>query len=142
MFKISRSILINAPVEKVFCFMEDPANLPEIWPSMIEVTNIRTNAKGWPVYEWMYKMGGMKFRGESNTIEYERNCRIITESTKGIQSHFDFQYRDMDGKTEMKMDVEYTVPLLLVSKIAEQVLGKFNEHEADVMLANLKADME
>lgn len=142
MFKISRSIIIDAPIEKVCNFMEDPANLPEIWPSMVEVSNIRTNARGWPIYNWVYKMGGMKFQGESSTVEYEHNSHVITESTKGIQSRFDFHYRDVDGKTEVKMDVEYSVPIPVLSKVAEQVVGKLNEHEADVLLANLKADME
>jgi hypothetical protein len=38
--------------------------------------------------------------------------------------------------------VEYTVPLPLLGKLAEAFIVKQNEHEADVMLANLKARME
>lgn len=142
MFKISRSVVIDAPVEKVYGYMEDPTHLPEIWPSMIEVNNVRQNAKGWAIYEWVYKMGSMKFKGESDTLAAVKNSHTTTESTKGIQSHFDFDYRDVGGKTEVKMVVEYTVPIPLLSKLAESIVGKLNEHEADVMLANLKTCME
>ena len=142
MFKIKKTVLINAPVKKVFEFMEDPLNLPEIWPSMVEVKNVRKNAKGWPIFEWVYKMAGMKFQGETDTVEYVKNAREVTESTKGIQSHFIFDYNDKGGKTEVVMAAEYTIPVPLVSKLAEGIVGKLNEQEAEVMLANLKARME
>jgi len=35
--KMNKSIFINAKVEKVFAYVEDPSNLPEVWPSMAEV---------------------------------------------------------------------------------------------------------
>lgn len=38
MFRVSRHINIKAPTEKVFAFLEDKSHLPEIWPSMIEVS--------------------------------------------------------------------------------------------------------
>jgi hypothetical protein len=40
------------------------------------------------------------------------------------------------------VQVEYTVPIPLLGKLAEAFIIKQNEHEADVMLANLKARME
>lgn len=142
MFKIKKTVLINAPVVKVCEYMKDPAHLPEFWPSMLEVKNIRKNAKGWPIYEWVYKMAGMKFDGESDTTEFIENAHTTTESTKGIKSHFDFDYKDLAGKTELTVTVEYTVPIPLIGKLAEGVIGKMNDHDADTMLANLKARME
>ena len=40
MAKLQKSITINAPVEKVFGYLSDPNNLPEIWPSMVEIEPI------------------------------------------------------------------------------------------------------
>jgi uncharacterized membrane protein len=142
MFTIKKTVIINAPVKKVFSFMDDPTNLPEIWPSMVEVKNVRSNSRGWPIYEWVYKMGGMKFQGEQDTLERIQYKHITTKSTKGMESHFDFDYKDLGDKTEIVLVVEYTVPVPLVKKLAEQIVGKLNEHEADLMLANLKARLE
>lgn len=142
MFTIKRTTVINAPVSKVFGFMEDPTNLPEVWPSMIEVTNVQKNSNGWSKYDWVYKMGGMKFQGESDTTSMITNKHITTKSTKGIQNQFDFDYADLNGKTEVRMAVEYSVPIPLLSKVAEQIVGKLNEHEADILLENLKTRME
>jgi len=70
------------------------------------------------------------------------NKHITTKSTKGIQNQFDFDYADLNGKTEVRMAVEYSVPIPLLSKVAEQIVGKLNEHEADILLENLKTRME
>jgi carbon monoxide dehydrogenase subunit G len=37
MAKLNKSILIAAPAEKIFAYMNDPKNLTEIWPSMQEI---------------------------------------------------------------------------------------------------------
>ena len=141
-FTIKKSIIIDAPVEKVFGYMEDPTHLLEFWPSMIDITNVRQNSIGGTTYEWMYKMAGMKFHGESDTLELIKNKKIITESTKGIPNRFDFDYIDLGDKTEVKVQADYSVPVPLLSKVAEGIVSKLNEHEAEVMLANLKARME
>jgi len=142
MYEIKKSILIDAPLKKVCEFMSDPKNLPEIWPSMVEVKNVRKNQNGWWTYEWVYKMAGMTFQGESDTIKNIENAHVTTESTKGIQSHFEFDYKDIEGKTEVTVLAQYTIPIPLIKKITEKIIGKLNEQEAEVMLANLKARME
>jgi hypothetical protein len=38
--------------------------------------------------------------------------------------------------------VEYSIPGAAVGRLAEPVIHKMNEHEADTILANLKARME
>ncbi|PKN98357.1 MAG: hypothetical protein CVU42_12560 [Chloroflexi bacterium HGW-Chloroflexi-4] len=142
MFEIKKSVVIDAPLVKVCEYMKDPSNLPEIWPSMVAVKNVRSNSNGWPIYEWVYKMGGMTFQGESDTIKYVENSHVTTESTKGIQSHFEFDYKYNNGKTEVDMLAQYTIPIPLIKNVAEQIIGKLNEHEAETMLANLKVRME
>jgi len=41
MAKITRDILINAPVEKVFQYGSDPTHQPEYWPGMLEVKGVK-----------------------------------------------------------------------------------------------------
>jgi uncharacterized membrane protein len=142
MFEVKKSILIDAPIEKVFGFMEDPINWPEIWPSMIEVSNVKKNDKGLNSFDWVYKMGGMKFDGHSDIIEFTQNKSHSSESKGGIQSQFNWHYEETEGKTQVKVHSKYSIPLPLVGKMAEKILSKLNEHEAEVTLANLKTRME
>lgn len=142
MAKLHKSVTINAPIEKIYEFMDDPRHLPEIWPSMIEVKDVEPATAGGYNFAWVYKMAGVRFEGASETTEHETNKHTTTKSTKGIQSRFDWEYKKHNGGTEVDLDVEYTIPVPLVGKLAEAFIVKQNEHEADTMLANLKDLME
>ena len=142
MAKITKSVTINAPVEKVYAFMSEPTNLPEIWPSMVEVKDVQPSPAGGYNFSWVYKMAGVRFDGASETTEAIPNQRVVTKSTKGIESTFVWMYEPEDGGTKLTVETEYTVPIPLLGKLAEAFIVKQNQHEADVMLANLKARME
>jgi hypothetical protein len=87
-------------------------------------------------------MAGMRFEGASETTEFKANRHNVTESKKGIQSKFTWDYKPEAGGTKLNVKVEYTVPIPLVGKLAEAFIIKQNEHESDALLANLKARME
>ncbi len=142
MTKVQKKITIHAPIDKVFAFMTDPRNLPEIWPSMIEIKNVKTARNGGYDFEWVYKMGGMHFNGASETTEFVVNKRQVTKSTKGIDSTFTWNYETTKDDTLLNLEVEYKIPLPLIGKIAEAILVKQNDHEAQLTLDNLKVRME
>ena len=51
---ITRDIQVNTPVERVFDFLSDPNNLPEIWPNIIEVKNVKkTKANDSNTFNWV-----------------------------------------------------------------------------------------
>lgn len=139
---LTKTIIINAPTEKVFAYAIEPTNLPEIWPSMVEVKDVQPSPAGGYNYGWVYKMAGMRFEGASETTEYIPNKRTVVKSIKGIQSTFTWTYQSDAGSTKLTVEVEYTIPVPLLGKLVEAFIVKQNEHEAGVMLANLKARME
>ncbi|HZK62486.1 MAG TPA: SRPBCC family protein [Anaerovoracaceae bacterium] len=142
MFKINKSILIDVPVDKVFGFLEDPSLLPEVWPSMVEIHDVQKKPEGGTIFSWVYKMGGIKIKGQSDTTTFEKNKHLITESKVGIQSKFDWILEKEDDKTKVQLVVEYAIPGQVLGKMAEPVLKKINTHEADVMLKNMKVKLE
>ena len=52
-------------MEKVFEYVDDAHNLPEIWPSMVEVSDVERLPNGGNKMRWVYKMAGMRFEGTS-----------------------------------------------------------------------------
>jgi len=142
MKKISKTVNINAPVEKVFAYMENPAHLPEIWPSILEVSNILDEGDGKKSYDWVYKMAGMKFNGHSETLEYIPNKRIVVNNPKGIESKFTWDYKQEGNGTRINLNAEYVIPVPLLGKLAEAAVTKQGDNEADELLANLKKIME
>jgi len=135
-------ITINAPVEEVFSYFNEPTHLPEIWPSMVEVKDVQRLPNGGTSFRWVYKMAGMRFEGTTEDTEYVPNQRVVSKSTGGIESLFTWTFQPQDGGTKVTVEVEYTVPIPLLGKVAEALIVKQNERELELVLANLKAKME
>ena len=139
MATIRRSISIHAPIEQVFDYVADPTHLPDIWPSLVEVKNVQPHATG-NSFDWDYKLLGMRIHGHSDPVELVRNERQVTRSERGIPNTFRWLYAAHDGETEVTLEVDYKVPIL--GRLAERIVGRVNEREAETLLANLKLKME
>lgn len=140
---IEQSVLIDAPLEKVFAYYAETENLPEIWPSLLEVKEVQRTPEGWvKCFKWVYKMAGMRFEGSSEITVHEPNRRTVAENRGGIESTIETIFEDEGDKTRMTYHVQYRVPIPLLGKVAERFLHKTNENEIEIILANLKARME
>jgi uncharacterized membrane protein len=139
---IEKSILIKAPVKQVFSYLGDPEHLPEIWPSMVEVKDVKVLPKGGHRYHWIYKMAGMRFEGETETVEFELDRHLVTKATGQIPATFDYSFKAENGYTKLEVKTEYEIPKTLLGKLAEPFVLKLNEREADTFLANLKDRVE
>ena len=142
MATISKSISIKAPVDRVFAYLIHPEHLPEIWPSLVEVTHVKTKPDGAHSYDWLYKMAGIKFRGHAETVQVEHDKLVVVKNETGIPSTFRWTYGAKDGATELNLEVDYTVPIPILGKLAAPIVGKLNEHEMVTLLENLKTRME
>lgn len=143
MVQMKKMIEIDAPVARVFGFVSNPENLPEVWPSLLEVSNLQRRADGTHGYDWVYKMAGIRFTGHGELTEIEPNRMHVTRNEAGIPSTFRYTYEDLEGnRTRLTIEVEYSIPGQLLSKLAEPIVRRINEHEADALMSNLKARME
>lgn len=142
MATLVKSIFIQAPVEKVFAYASDPTHTPEYWPSMLDVRNVKDPGNGLKTYEWTYKMAGARFEGTSEVIEFVPNERLVTVSKGGIESKISWIFTPAQGGTEWLSRTEYTVPVPVLGRLAEGLIQKQNEREAETLMANLKALME
>lgn len=142
MAKITRDILINAPVDEVFAYHSDPTNQPEYWPSMMEVRDVEELPQGGKRFRWVYKMAGIRLEGSTETTEFVKNKRLATRSKGGIESSFIYEYKPEGEGTRVSLEVQYTVPVPVLGKLAEAFVLKANEREADTVLGNLKDRLE
>ena len=142
MATVNKSITINAPIEKVFKYIVEPSNLPEIWPSMIEAKDIQPLPNGGNKFRWVYKMAGIRFEGKSETVEFIPNQKIAEKSTGGIESKFTWEFKPENEGTRLNMSVEYNIPMPVLSKFAESFVIKQSDNEGDLVFANLKARLE
>jgi len=141
MAKVEQSITINAPVEKVFSYVCDPMNQLEWLPSMTDVRDITGEGVG-QKFGWTYKMMGISFKGETEVVESVANQRRIIKSTGGIQSTWTWTFKSENGKTVVNLAVEYTIPVPVLGKVAEQLVLRQNKREAALSMTNIKERLE
>lgn len=138
---ITQSIVINAPVGKVFDFVVDPGNWTRYVTSLVDVRNMSadTPAEG-STFVWEYKMMGMKFTGKGTVTDNVRN-KSFGLSLQGkfpIKETYGFVDRG-DGSTEFSISIEYEVPGDLLGVIADKLLvEKLNVLEAKNVLEKIK----
>jgi len=139
--KISNSINISAPVEKVFAYVTDPTKGPEWLVGWTEVTDVTGSGVG-QHYHWKYNMLGVPLRGETTVSEQVPNKRAVTDSKGGITSTFTFTFAPHGGGTELDLELDYTIPVPVLGKLAEQLVLKRNQREAQMSMENIKERME
>jgi hypothetical protein len=66
----------------------------------------------------------------------------VSKMAGGIEGWTTFVYEAQGQGTKVSLEMEYLVPLPVIGKLAEAVIIKMNEHEAEMLLVNLKARME
>lgn len=143
MATVERSISIHAPVENVFAYVTNPMTQTEWMPSMVEVTDVIQTKQGvGSTFHWRYKMGGMTLEGDNETLEFVPNKRVVARSKGGIDSTWTWEYEPEEDGTRLSVHIEYTIPVPVMGKIAENLLLRQNEKEADLAMANIKTKME
>ena len=142
MVKTEKTITIKAPAEKVFSYISEPKSLPEIWPSLVEIKDVKPLPNGGHSNRWVYKMAGVRLEGSSEDIEFVSNQRLVSKTKGGADSTQIWTFEPEANGTKVTFSVEYTVPIPVLGKLAEAIIVKMNDREGDLLLANLKARME
>ncbi len=138
---INDSININAPVEKVFAYVTDPTNLAEWMVSISDVTDLTGSGVG-QHFQWKYRMAGIPLHGETTVGEHVPNERWVTDSEGGITSTFAFTFAPHESGTKLDVEVEYTIPVPVLGKLAEKLVLKRNQREMAMNNQNIKERLE
>ncbi|MFC1941352.1 SRPBCC family protein [Chloroflexota bacterium] len=139
MARIDKEVTVNAPIEKIFNYISEPSNLPEFWPSLMEIKNVQSLPNGGYSAQWVYKMAGMRFKGAGEYTKIVPNQYFVIEVKGGIRSTITWTFRSRRDITRVTLTIEYKVPIPLLGKLAEAIIVKMNDQEGDLIMANLQA---
>lgn len=135
------SIAIHAAADRLFAYVDEPMNLAEWLPSIVEVRNVIGTGAG-QQFEWTAKMLGRLLRGQSTVIEHVPNKCGVHQAIGMVSSTFGYFVEPHDEGTELTLEIEYSVPFHLGGRIAEHVLVRRNAREFQLALDNVKELME
>lgn len=141
MAKVTRSVVLKAPVEKVFSYISNPKNEMEFIPSITDIRDIQGQGVG-DKYGWTYKMVGISLKGESEIIESVANKQYVSKSSGGIVSTWTWTFEPEGDGTRLGITVDYTIPVPVLGKVGERLVLRQTEREADLAMENLKDILE
>ncbi len=137
----SSSIVIHAPTDRVFAYVDDPMNLVEWLPGMVEIRNVVGTGAG-QQQEWTYKMAGLLLRGQAVVVEHVPNHRAVHQTIGMIHSNFAYSVESHEEGSKLSLDIEYTVPIPVLGKLAEHIAHRRNTREFALALENVKERLE
>ncbi len=138
--QFTRTVTIDAPVEKVFANTKDPELWMGAFPGRIEISDVKTTPEGvGTTFRFTETTFGMTSTGTHEYLEYVPDRRLVTKSSKGPV--FTWTFEPVDGATTLRLHVVET-GLSRAETTIESVFRTFFEGLMDTWLANLKAVLE
>lgn len=135
------SIVIKAPLNEVFAYVNEPTTLPDWMVGMIEVRNVIGTGEGLQ-YDWTFKMVGVQLRGQNVVVEYVENECATHQGIGMISSNWTNIVAPHEDGTELTIDVDYTMPVPVLGKLAEHLTVRRNERGIQFSLLNVKEILE
>ena len=141
MASLSRSAVIQAPVERLFEYVTTPEKLPEWLPAMVEVRDVKGAGEG-QQYEWTYKMIGLLLKGQSTVVEYVPNKCSVHQSIGTINSIWTIGVEPHPEGSRLTIFVEYDVPVPVLGRLAEQIAVNRDARDFALAFENVKETLE
>src|SRR5687768_4526411 len=146
MFTVENSIVIDAPVDRVFAVDADPTKMPAYIPSVVEV-----DVPAWgddptgAVFRVRYGFAGMRFDSEAAVVGYQRNERFEFKAQGRVGEALQVNtYRPLaDGATEVSWHLTFTPKSGLIARaLAVAMRAELNASSFARDLRRLKAHCE
>ncbi|EMA30679.1 SRPBCC family protein [Haloarcula japonica] len=129
---------LDAPVETVFAFMDEPSNQAAVTPSLSRAERIERlpNSGNRAAYE--YRMFGVSFTGEVRATTYEPPERIVYEMRGDLTGRIAWRFEPERGGTRLTYAADYEVPGPLPEFLFAPVIRWYNRREVRRLLENVE----
>jgi hypothetical protein len=139
-YRLQRSVTVNARIEDAFRFFADPRNLPQITPEWVRFQVVHLEAaplRAGTTNEYRIRWLGVPLRWRSYIPEYEEPLRFVDEQVRGPYRYWrhEHAFRTVDAGTEVRDVVDYDLPfgplgsVVHAIVVARQLRGIFDYRE-------------
>jgi carbon monoxide dehydrogenase subunit G len=142
MIEVSESITVDASVERVFAFMDDPENHLTVTPSLADVRNVERLDNGGKRLEHTFRMAGISLDGELEEVERAENERMLFEMRGQLSGEIELTFEPVDGGTRFTYTGRYDLPGQVLERVARPFVRRYNERELSTTLANVRTHVE
>jgi carbon monoxide dehydrogenase subunit G len=133
---------LDAPIETVFTFMDEPSNQAAVTPSLTRAERIERLPNGGNRAAYEYTMFGVTFTGEVRATTYEQPERIVYEMNGDLAGRIAWRFEPERNGTRLTYAAEYEVPGPLPEVLLAPLIGWYNRREVRRLLDNVAEAVE
>ena len=128
MKSIRRSIAIDAPPGDVFELVDDPGRYPEFFVGITRWEPRSKKLRGVGArYRVLMQVGSIEAGGTVVVKRRKVNELIEWSYEQGIHQEGRWKLRELDGATELTLEVRYDLSGGIVGRLVEQITGRIVE---------------
>jgi carbon monoxide dehydrogenase subunit G len=139
MVTVSATTQVAASPDRVFAFVDTPANHERISPSIASVHDVEPLDIGGHRAAYTYRMVGVPLGGEIEVVRHDPPRRLTFEIRGGIDGEMDWRFAPSEAGTRVTCEATFVVPGGALGSVVEPVVRAYNQRELDRTLANLAA---
>jgi carbon monoxide dehydrogenase subunit G len=140
MSEIHKSLIIDAPSEKVYEFVDNPDNFSKYVPNVERVVDIkRSEGRIGDSFRVIYKVMGVTFDEKFTVTEHQPPRKAGSRFEGGMTGTFDWSFEPEGQQTKTSVDVRYELAGGALGKAIDAlVLERTNEKTIGDMLQNMR----
>lgn len=144
MLTVREHIDVNAPVEAVFAYMDEPRHQPEITPSLTHSHLLERLPNGGSRARYTYRILGLSFSGEVRATDYVPNERIVWSMDGDLHGTIRWYFQTLnDERSRFTYAATYALPgPSLLRPLLKPLVRRYNEREVNALLRRLKSHLE
>jgi len=139
MLTVRDSVLISAPREAVFAFLDEPERQPSFTPSLKESTLIERLPNGGARARYVFALPGFDLEGEVEATDYEPPSRIVWAMSGDLKGTIRWYLDPEEEGTRFTYAATYQVPgPSFLRPLVKPFVRRYNEREVQQLLDNVQ----
>lgn len=138
-----RSVIIKAPLERVYAIAKDFESFASYMPDVNSIV-IQERGDGYTISAWDVSVVGRKFRWTERDEFDDENYRIRYQQVSGDLKKFEGEWRfeEVEDGVRVTLTVDFELGIPMLSSLFNPVLVKAVESNSDKMLQGIKQRAE
>ena len=137
---VEASIVVNAPIDKVFALQDDPWKSSEYVPGVVHVGKVTyTDERLGDSATVVYSVLGLRFASKATVVEWVRNEKMVMKLEGGLEGTLRILFTTFQGATNVSWRISYSMRGGILGKAANALLvQRMNEKNIERSLENIK----
>jgi len=141
MVSVADDSVIDATPERVFEFLDEPANHRTITPAISEISNVEPLDNGGKELDFTYRLVAVPVSGHLVQTVHDRPHQHRFAMEGGLSGELGFEIEAVDGGSRVTYSATYSIPGHIISRVVEPFVRRYNRSELEATLANLESEL-